>query len=437
MKEVTYLIIFLVFISSKLIAQEKLNFNNLDSLFVYAEDNSATIKNTHQKTLILKWQKIAAQAGLVNFRMQTNFNMTNNLELPVTYLPGEAFGGEPGTTKEVTTGQQYITNINFMPQIDLINLTNWAKLKSTAIDSKITEVDNLLVKKTLFESIAAAYYNVISLQEQIKVTKNSLIIADSLLVNIQNKYKQGIIRLQDLNDAKVYKINTKEKLIQIQKTLEQQYNNLKILCDIPEQTKVTISEESLVQPKFIPNLSSNNQLRYKQSLLEVDKANAVIKQNRFSQLPILSFTFYDGWQQSNNESFFNDTNWNNSTYVGLKLSIPFPNVNAYTQTKMSRINKTISKQNSKHIKLQNQIENQQMTIDYEKAFSQLQTNKEIKILKQENYNLALNQFNADVLATDKLLIAFNDMLISKLNYRTAYANVFFTQSKIKINNQIK
>ena len=39
------------------------------------------------------------------------------------------------------------------------------------------------------------------MQEQIEITKNNLLIADTLCLNMQNKYSQGIVRQQDLNDA--------------------------------------------------------------------------------------------------------------------------------------------------------------------------------------------------------------------------------------------
>lgn len=104
MKQILFLITGLLLLIQPANAQDKLSFNNLDILLEYAENNSMFIKTGEQQSLLAKWQKISAQAGLVNFRMQTNFNLTNNLELPVTFLPAEAFGGTPGTFKEVTTG---------------------------------------------------------------------------------------------------------------------------------------------------------------------------------------------------------------------------------------------------------------------------------------------------------------------------------------------
>ncbi|MDZ7740581.1 MAG: TolC family protein [Bacteroidota bacterium] len=419
-------------------AQTELRFSSLDSLLNYAEQNSITIKTTEQQALLAKWQKISAQAGLVNFRMSTNFNLTNNIELPVSFLPGEAFGGAPGTFKEVTMGQQYIGNLNIAPQIDIINPAAWAKLQSARKNSELTMVNNLLAKKSLFESISAAYHNIVSLQEQIELTGKSLLIADTLHINMENKYSEGIVRQQDLNDAKINKLSLADKLKQLEASLQQQYLSLKILCDIPENISILIEEPINYNQNITLGLEVDNQLTYKSSLLKSDIAKADLKANHLMQLPTLSIVYYDAWQQNSNNMFFdNDAQWLNSQYIGLKLSLPFLDVNKYTQTKISRVNSTIALQNAEHTRLQNDNNNRQLILDYEKAFSQFTTAKQIYELKQENYQLAKNQFNMDILSSDKLLIAFNDMIASRLNYSSALANLLYLESKIDINNTVK
>jgi len=370
--------------------------------------------------------------------MQTNFNLTNNTELPVSFMPGEAFGGVPGTFKEVTMGQQYIGNLNIALQIDIINPASWTKLKSANMNSELTNVNNLIAKKTLFESISASYHNIVSLQEQIELSQKSLLIADTLLFNMRNKYTAGIVRQQDLNDAQINKLTLADKLEQLKLSLKQQYFILKILCDISETTLLTIKEPINYNQQFTLGLEVDNQLTYKSSLLKVDLANADLKTNHFMQLPTISFVFYDAWQQNSNLMFFdNNVQWLNSQYVGLKLSMPFPDINRFTQTKTSKINKTITVQNAEHTKLQTDLTNRQVVIDYEKAYSQFITTKQIYEFKNQNYQLALNQFNMDILPSDKLLIAFNDMITSRLNYSNSLANLLFSKSKININNTIK
>lgn len=425
-------------INQFLIAQNKLIFNTVDSLFRYAENQSIAIKTGEQQVLLAKWQKISAQAGLVNFRMQTSFSLTDNVKLPVTYFPAEAFGGEPGTFKEVTTGQQYMGNINFAPQIDLINPVSWAKLKSAKINQELTNVNNLIVKKSLFESISAGYYNIISLKEQIVISRKNLYTADTLQIIMQNKYTEGIVRQQDLNDATINKLALEDKLNQLKISLNQQYYALKILCDIPQNEDIIITETANYEQQFNIGLHTDNQLQHKSSLLKSGLAKEDLRANRLAQYPTVSIVAYDGWQQNSRNQFFDsNSNWVNSQYIGLRLSMPFPDINRFTLTKTANINKTISELDAEHSKHQNDIANIQLNLDYEKAYSQLNTTKQIFLLKEENYQMALNQFNASILPSDKLLIAFNDMLASRLNYSAALANLLYAKSKIEINNSIK
>ncbi|NOQ74257.1 MAG: hypothetical protein GQ574_19770 [Crocinitomix sp.] len=419
-------------------AQSTVTFTNIDSILNYAQENSATSKNSEQLQLLANWQNTSAKFGIVNFKIQTSFSLINNILLPVTFLPGEAFSGEPGTFKEVTTGQPYIGNLSVLPQIDLVNLGNWSKLKSTKINQELTEINNLITEKTLSESIAAAYYNILSLEEQIRITEQNLKSSDTLLSIVNNKYVQGVVRKQDLNDVTINKINLTGKLEQLEILLKLQYLGLNILCDIPPDAQIIIKDDLDYNSQFESSLYTDNQLLYNASLLKADLINADLRTNNFSQLPTLSLLGFSAWQQNSTVTFFDqDREWINSQYVGIKLNVPFPDINKIILSKNLVINREISLINAEHTKLYNEMTNTQMTLDYEKAISQLKTSKNVLLLKEENYEMAVQQFEIGILSTDRLLIAFNDLLISQLEYSSAQAALQFSQSKIKINNTIK
>ncbi len=438
MKRFLIILFGLLFLVQFAHAQTELSFNSIDSLFNYAENHSISIKTGEQQVLLAKWQKISAKAGILNFKVQTSFSLTDNIQLPVTYLPAEAFGGEPGTFKEVTTGQQYMGNLNIAPQIDIINLSSWAKLKSANLNSELTDVNNQIIRKLIFESISASYFNIMSLNEQIEITRKNLFAADTLQMIMQNKYTEGIVRQQDLNDAIITRITLADKLEQLKIGINQQYYGLKILCDIPETDQVVITEKLNYNQQFSAGLQASNDLQYKSALLKVEQSKADLNTNRLSQYPTVSLVAYDAWQQNSKNMFFdNKVKWRNSQYFGLRISFPFPDINRFTLSKSSDINKTIALQNAEHTKLQENNNNTQMNLDYEKAFSQFRTTKQIYLLKEENYRMALNQFKASILPSDRLLVSFNDMLVSRLNYSNSLANILYTESKIKINNSIK
>jgi outer membrane protein len=428
----------LILLFSTTVSQAQLNFTGLDSLLSYAERNSTTIKTCHEQSLLAKWTKVAALANTVNFKSPLTFSATDNLKLPVSFLPAEAFGGPAGAFRPVTLGQEYVSNFNFNPQIDIINPYNWAKVKSASVSKELTEVNNLINKKTLFENIAAAYYNSIALQEQIILTEKSLSASDSIQLIVKNKFGLGIIREQDVNNAIVNQLNIKDKLVQLKVMQQQQLNTLKILCDISAGTQISLQNNSS-STTTEGSLKSNSTLNSRYSDLQNQFAKSELRANRLSMMPVLSAFYYQGWQKNSNVSFFDSkSTWIQSQYIGLRITVPFPpDVNKLSQSYTSKINYHIAGLNNTHTELQTELNNRSLELDYDKAISSYQTGKQIFDLKNSNYLKSLNQYREGVLSTDNLLIAFNDMLNSQLNVVAAFSSAQFVKSKISINNSLK
>lgn len=423
------------FLSSEIKSQ--VTFNNLDSLLQYAQRNSTAIKTGEQQSLLAKWTKVAAIANTVNFKSPVSFSATDNLQLPVNFLPAEAFGGPPGTFRQVTLGQEYVSNFNFAPQIDIINPYNWAKVKSASVSKEMTEVNNLINKKTLFENIAAAYYNVIALQEQIATTEKSLAASDSISTIAKNKFNLGLIREQDVNNTTVNYLNIKDKLIQLKSLHQQQINTLKILCDISSGSQVTIQDNTSISIEET-NLTSVSNLNSRYNNLQNTYAKSELRANRLSMLPVLSLVYYQGWQQNSNAGFFDNSPWIQSNYIGLRISVPFPpDATKLSQNYSLKINSRISKLNATHSELQNELSNRNLELDYEKQLSGYATAKQVFDLKNNNYQKSLNQYKEGVLPTDNLLMAFNDMLNARLNMAAALSSALYNKSKISINNSLK
>jgi outer membrane protein len=418
--------------------KSQITFSSLDSLLSYAERNSTTIKTCEQQTLLAKWTKVAALANTVNFKSPVSFSATDNLKLPVSFLPAEAFGGPPGSYKSITLGQEYVSNFNFNPQIDIINPYNWAKVKSASVSKEMTEVSNLMNKKTLFENIAAAYYNIVALQEQITATEKSLINSDSISMITKNKFTLGLIREQDVNNTLVNYLNVKDKLVQLRSIHQQQINTLKILCDIPIGAQITLQDRSSLDIQST-NLTSTSNLNIRYTTLQSQFTKSELRANRMSMLPVLSLVYYKGWQQNSNTAFFDSkATWIQSNYIGLRVSVPFPpDITKLSQTYTTKINYRIAHLNNSHTELQTELNNKNLDLDYEKNLSGYATAKQIFDLKNSNYQKSLNQYKEGVMSTDNLLIAFNDMLNARLNMVAALSSAQFTRSKISINNSLK
>ncbi len=437
---VFYLTGWLLLFGNVVRAQSILHFTSVDSLFMYAEKNSATIKEGNEQALLAKWTKLASIGNTINLRSPLSATWTDNTELPVNYIPSEALGGKPGTFRELSFGQTYVTNYTITPQIDIINPAAWARIKSASVNVKLTETNNLFNKKNLFESIAAAYFNSVSVSKQISRVKENIIAADSVFFIITNKYNQGIAREPDKNNAEINLLTLRDKLAQLNASLEQQYNALKILCDIQPNSSLTITDNSTVSESAATALPVKSTLAERQQQLESQYLKSELRWSRLLTFaPTLSFIFNQTYQESSNTGFYaSDVNHFNSQYFGLKFTVPFPlDVNRLSQNYTSKINYRLSQLSSQHAALQNELTDKDLELDYAKALSTATINKKIKELKDANYIKSFNQYKEGIISSDILLLAFTDKVNAEINSLSAEAILHFTETKIKLNNTIQ
>ncbi len=407
--------------------------NNFEELLDFAKKHNYT-KNVNAKQIELaKLTTRTAIGNVLNPRIPTTASIIDNSKQPVSFIPAEIFGGPAGTYREVTMGQRYISNLSFSPQFDIINLGNYARIQSARVNEKLVEINGILAEEAQSEQLNGVYYNILGYKTQKEMLLKNQRIADSILQIVQQKYAQGLIRPQEINDAKFNKITIEDKIEQLNFLLKQQYTILKMLCDVEEEVELFFKDnETILENVTVErNDLKVKQLTYQGLFLEAEKKAAM-----WQQLPTLSFVSNISWQNNSNNRFFDpNSNLINSNYWGLRLNWDLPtNVNKLSAYKTAQINSQLAEINQKHSQLQNNSENQQLKIEYQQTIHQYQNQQKLLTLKQENFEKSRNQYDANLLSLDKLLLAHNDLILQESMLLNAKNAVLFTKSKIEINN---
>lgn len=434
-----YLISFLLIVISVHHAQGQQVFTSLDSLLYYTNTRSSTIKSGEIKFSQAQKAKLAAIAGVIDLNGNVSFNLTNNITLPVSLFPAEAFGGETGTYREVQTGIPYTNTLNQNVELKLLNTSGWQNLKLSKINIDATITDNKLSKKSLFENIAVTYYNILTLQEQLASCQKNVAASDTLYHMVKHKQELGLAKQQDVNDAQVNQINSQENVNQITFLIQQQYIALKILCDISESETIILKQPITYGLHGIKPTVSFNKLSTINSQLKEQSALAYYRQLKLSNLPYLSaFASNSNQQFSSTFSLFdNNVKWINSNYIGLKAVWIIPSATSLTQLSKSKYDYLLAKQNTAHNELKSQLEFKQLVVDYDKAESQMNTNKQVYELRADTYRKNLENYRFGLISLDILLNSYNAMITSEYNYISATVSVMLAQSKITINNQLQ
>ena len=415
------------------LAQESKTFSTLNEVLEFSKTKNYSFDNAKLQTNLAELAKKTALGNALNPKVNTSIQVIDNINLPISYLPAEAFGGVSGTFKEVQIGQQYVSTFNIQPQFDIINLSNFAQIKSAKINEQLVENQNKINEQNLYEKINAVYFNIISFNGQKEVVEENILIAENILKIISDKNKEGIARKQEVNEAEVNLILLKDKLEQLEMNTKIQYEILNLFFEnkIESNLKQTIWD---FKDQTILSANQNN-LQNQNSELQAQLAQQEYKSLQYQNYPTLSFVSSFNWQNLSNDNFFaSKSNWQNFNYVGLKLGWELPTIQRISNIKSKKIQLEILQKTNEHIKAETESKNEQLNLEYQKSLQQFINFQKVFDLKKDTYEKNFNQFKEGILPLDKLLISQNDMIISKLNIVSVLTNIGFSKSKIEINN---
>jgi outer membrane protein TolC len=415
-------------------AQESKTYTSLSELWQDVKQSNTSFKNASIQNELAKLTNKTALGNVFNPRIPVALTMIDNTRLQNNFIPAEIFGGPAGTFREVTFGQQYNALLSLQPQFDIFNLSAISQIKSAKINQQLTESQNLLNELHLHESINATYWNIISLKNQKDVLTRNISIATQIKNIVNERYEEGIIRKQDVNEAEVNLITLQDKLQQLEYNISIQENVLSLFLENKWRPDVNEDLNSFVLDNApIPGSGS---IYFKNATLQSKMLHQDIKVLQHQYYPTLSFTSSLNWQNLSNDFFFaNNSSGINYNFIGLKMGWDLPTVQRLSSIKSKKYQLQTLANNELHIKNETESKNTQLATEFRKAQNQWSNFKTISDLKVDTYQKNLNQYNENILSLDRLLISQNDMLNSQLNVVVALANIAYAKYRIIIQNQ--
>lgn len=435
MKQLFLVILLIISQLKNIQAQQK--FENLDELLAFANTKNISIQSNNIRLLQAKKTLLASKLAIADPISNINGSFTDNTRLPVNLFPAEIFGGQKGDFREIQTGVQYNTNSTQNLDIKLLNLEGWQNFKLSEINIRISENDIKLTQKNLHDNIASAYYNIVQLYAQMESTKQNLTVADSLLALAERKYKQGIVKQQDVNDTRVNELTIKESINQIEFLLKQNYLSLKILSDIPESENIEILERINISPTTSKPMVDSNNLLIESNRLKELSALTTIRKTKKAFAPTVSFVASNSFNQYNNDFTFFGGKWITSNYVGLKINFALPNANTLTNRFKAQYDYQLAQKNTEQAQIKANLTISQLETDWEKALSQTKNYSEIIAIQQDTYNKNKNLYEEGLISIDRVLNSFNLLTNAIYSLNSSKVSISLAQAKIDINNKIK
>ncbi len=303
---------------------------SLNEARAYAMQHSYILRNAAldvQKAQKKVWETIAS--GLPQVSGSANY--TNFLDLSVSLIPGEFFGGEPGTYMPVKFGQDFNADYGFT--VDQLIFDGSYIVGVGAAKTYIT-MATLTREKSEIETrnaVSQAYYMALIAQENRKVMQENLDNARTLHRDALALYQNGLTEEQDADQMKLMVQSAENEVLRTEREIRVSMMVLKYAMGVPVEEDIVLTEplDGLIgQHRTAPVAAWDDPLSAHIDKRLIDTQTQLTRKalnlEKAAFLPKL--TGFMNWSKT---AYGNDANlfasgvdWYKSSLWGLKLTVP-------------------------------------------------------------------------------------------------------------------
>lgn len=404
--------------------EEKTHYFSLKEAIAFAIDSNYTAVNAKREVLAAlkqKWETTATGLPQLN----AGLDYRNNIKQPVSLIPAEFTGGEPGTFEPVIFGvPQTMTATATLNQL----LFDGSYIVALQASKTFLEYSKNLEEKTtsmVRKEVVNAYGSVLLSQENIKILESNRQTLEKNLKETTAIYNNGLAEEEDVEQLQITLSTVETQLANSQRllALSQQLFNITLGIDLNTPVELTESIDALILKNIDLQLLSKtltieNNIDYKIANNFTEQRRLELKLEKFKALPTLSAFINYGTQANSNTFTFLDANqrWFQSSIAGVSLQLPiFSSLGRSARTQRAEIAfeqaKTSFNQTIQQIKLEvNTAKN-----NYQFAI--------------ENYENAKNNLNLAERIEHKNEIKFFEGLSSSFDLRQAQLQLYTAQQE--------
>ena len=435
-----HLFLFLILLTGVTQAQELPESLSLEEAIAFGLTHNRSIINADreiQKAKKEKWKTIAT--GLPQISSEVNYQ--NFLEMPVSLVPAEFFGGNPGEFRELTFGtEQNMIGTLKMEQL-IFDGSYLVGLQATkvylAISENLFEKTNLDVKKmvtNLYSNVLLAKYNIRFLEKNKASLKNNFQEIHQMFIN-------GFEEQESVEQIQLSLAQTNSQLKYAKNLLKIQQEMLKFVIGYPIETTLKLSDElddifnedlyfeSLPNTDNIDNnidiRIADNNVKSEALKLKLEQSKALPKVNAFINQT------YTG--NSNEFTFTNsDQKWYGSSLLGLNVKIPiFSSLGRSANTQKAKISLDQAKTLLEETQSKIRIDANAALNEYQLAIDNYYTEKENLRLAERIEQKNQTKFFEGMIQSFELRIAQLQLYSAQSNFVNAIQKVITNKIELE------
>jgi hypothetical protein len=335
-------------------------------------------------------------------------------------VPGQIFGGAPGTYSTVQFGVPYnlsnsiqLTQILYNPQLNY----GFAALD---INQKIVAAQERLMQQDIKQQVSSTYFNLQAIVKQLEFVESNIANLTKLIANLQISYELGLVIETEVDKLKISRLTLLNTKLSTEATRTQLSSLLKILIGVNSDGALSLVSDEMMENTILVDQNNINHPELELIAAQKEMNAEERKGTKMAYLPSLSF--YASYNYAYNIKPKDDFRTGiNSAFLGLHLDWTlFDGFEKYNKQKMNALNK--DKLDNQEALLTKQLallsETAKNQIDVQA--SSLETAKEQLGLANKVYAQTQAQFTAGTISSNELIQADNGLQQAQTNVVAAY-----------------
>ncbi len=404
--------------------QEQPDSFSLEEAISYALEHNYSAINAERDILDArkqKWETIAT--GLPQITGDVSYQ--NQLKQPVSLIPAEFFGGEPGTFQPIVFGQPQQANATATLRQQIFDGSYLVGVQATKAFLSYSQNNKEKTAQEVRSAVVEAYGNVLLARESVSILEKNEATLEKNLFETQKIFENG---LGDEESAEQLQITLSSIQNQLKNALRLQDITLQMLnlvMGLPIDNGTILEEDldALAQEQINPGLletefivEDNVDFKLVNNLNE--QRFFELKLARSRALPTLNaFINYGSSAFSNNFDFLNGgAQWFDSSILGFDLSIPI-----FSSFKRSAT--------TQRAKIALQKAKTELLETSEKLRLQLERSKSDYILSIEQYSTSKENLGLAERIEQKNQIKYQEGIASSFDLRQAQTQLYSAQQE--------
>ena len=413
-------------------AQDTIPSLSLDQAIAYALEHNYSSINAERDIVDAqkqKWETIATGLPQINGAV----SYQNQLKQPVSQIPAEFFGGEPGTYQEVVFGQAQSMSATATLRQQIFDGSYIVGVQATKTFLEYSQNNKEKTELEVRKSVVEAYGNVLLARESVQISEKNKSTLEENLYETKRIYENGLGDEESVDQLQITLSTVDNQLKNARRMEEITLQMLNLVLGLPIETPTILTENlddltkkeidfGLIDSEF--NIENN--VDYKMAANLNEQRFLELKLAKSRALPTLNaFINYGGNSFSNDFNFLDSgQQWFGSSILGVDLNIPiFSSLGRSASTQRAKIALEKAKTQFTEAQAQIRLQLESAKSDYILAIEQYGTSKENLELAERIENKNQVKYEEGLATSFELRQAQTQLYTSQQEYLQSMVDV--------------